>query len=428
MITSLVAAIALGQAAPPQGQALLDDLSRRAALFFWTQTDPTSGFTKDRAANLTDRDNYDVCSIASNGYALISAAVGAERGWHNRSNALIRARLIAKQTLEKAPHHKGWFYHFFHWKTGTRVWQSEVSSIDTAIFLSGAIVARQYFKDPTLSASVDAILARVDWNWMLTNGGTLPNSTTFCHGWRPETGWIPHRWASYCEHMMLYVLALGANPSYPRTLWTSWSRPVVEYRGFRTIAGGPIFMHQMSHAFLDLKNRKDTLGWDYWQSSEQMTRANREYCIQNPKGFKDYGPLFWGLNACDNPDGYGAFGAPGWGEDNGTVSPTGVAASIEFTPDIVIPTLNSMATKYPGAYGRFGFSNALNPHRNWIGPDVIGIDLGMAQAAIENHRDGFVRRMAMSHPFFSSGMQRAGFPRVPSQAPRDGTRTPIRRQ
>lgn len=393
----------------PQGQALLDDLSQRAVQFFWNESHPSSGFTKDRAANLTNGDSYTVASVASTGFAMVALAVGSERGWLDQTAALERARVTAINLRYRAAKNRGWFYHFINWFTGARVWNCEVSSIDTSILVAGLLVADRYFKDPQLTGDINAIVNGIDWQWMLTNGGTLPNALTYSHGWRPENGWISNRWADYSEQLILMVQGLGASPSVPDGTWTAIQRNMYMYEGLQLLTGGPLFIHQMSHGFLEFENRRDKLGYDYWIATRRATLANRTYCINNPRGFAAYGPLFWGLTASDGPDGYDAFGAPVWGSDNGTVAPTCVAASIEFTPLESQQTLDSMRVNYPQAYGRYGFSNALNPHRNWVGPDVIGIDLGMMLCAIENKRDNFVHRHSAQHPINQIGMKRAGF-------------------
>ena len=69
--------------------------------------------------------------------------------------------------------YKGWFYHFLDMQTGLRYmpFNSELSSIDTALLLAGVLYARQYFdranaEETEIRAMADAIFNRVDWNWM----------------------------------------------------------------------------------------------------------------------------------------------------------------------------------------------------------------------------------------------------------------------
>jgi hypothetical protein len=413
----LLCAITTPGQQPLRGEALLDELSKRAVRFFWEQSHPTTGLTKDRAANLVDTDTFDVSSVASVGFALTAYAVGAERGWLGRDEALDRVRLTLRSLESTAQRERGWFYHFIDWETGRRVWDSEASSIDTSILLAGILVAETYFRDPQVDETARRIRDGIDWVWMLTDGGAKPDEATFSHGYIPEKGFLPHRWANYSEHPMLVLQGLGSQAKVPPAAWEAFRRNVIEYKGLELLEGGPLFMHQMSHGFLDFSGQRDRLGFDYAIATRNATLANRLYCIENPKGFKDYGPNFWGLTAGDSPDGYKAFGAPGWGEDNGTIVPTCAVASMPFTAQESLAAAEYFYENHPEMWGRYGFSNAINPSRDWVGPDVIGIDLGMMMMGIENYRDGFVWRMSMAHPVYREGMRRAGLrPSVGSSA------------
>lgn len=415
-MTSIALAIGLATAQGPlQGQALLDDMSQRAVQFFVNESHPATGFTKDRASNF-GTDNFSVASVASTGFALSAYAIGAERGWIPRATALTKTRNTVFALRNLAARHRGWFYHFIDWQTGVRVWNSELSSIDTSILLAGMIAADEYFNDPTLRAQVKGIISEINWQWMLTDGGARPNELNVGHGWRPESGFITNRWDNYSEQLILMLQYLGAWDACPTAVWTSPVRERFTYSNIELLTGGPLFIHQMSHGFVDFDKRRDRMGYDYWVATRRATMANRRYCITNPRGFSGYGSQFWGLTASDGPDGYGAFGAPIWGDDNGTVAPTTVAASIEFLTAECQLTLNTMRTQHANAYGRYGFSNGINPSRNWVGPDVIGIDLGMAMCAIENFRDGFVHKQSEKSQIIQRGLRRAGFVtgRVPS--------------
>ncbi|MBS1714565.1 MAG: hypothetical protein JST30_09545 [Armatimonadetes bacterium] len=394
---------------PVQGEPLLDELAHKAFDYFWEQSHPSTGFTKDRAANFVSSDSYTTASVASTGFALSAYALGSERGWTDRASALARtqATLYALRTVWQKSH--GWYYHFVDWRTGQRVWSSEVSSIDTAILLMGALTAERYFQDPAVTSHVDAMLAAVDWSWMLTDGGSKPASQTFCMGWKPESGFLPYRWDTYSELMGLYLLALGHWPSMPANCWTAWTRPQVSYDGYHMLVGGPLFMHQMSHVFFSFQNTRDGLGYDYWGEGRQATLANRKYCINNPKHYAGFSDVFWGLSAGDTPDGYMALGAPGNIVDNGTVVPTSAVASVMFTPLESQAAAAHFKSAYPSAYGKYGFANGINPGRNWRSPDVIGIDLGMMMLGIADFQDHFAHRWFMSHPVPRTGMARVGF-------------------
>lgn len=386
---------------------LVNDVQHRAFQFFWNESNPNTGLTKDRAGNFK-KDAYDVASIASTGFALAAYPVGVERHWVTKYDALQRTRTTLDTILNRLEGTHGWYYHFVNWGTGKRVWSCELSSIDTSILLAGVIVARQYWKDSQVTRDADKVLKRVDWVWMFRDvNGSQPHEF-LSMGWRPENGWIHATWAGYSELLMLYVQAYGFS-NVTTAGWDKITRSVFDYKGIRHIEGGPLFMHQMSNGFYDFSNRRDRLGFNYWVATRNETLVNRQYCIDNPKGFKAYGPTYWGLTACDTPDGYSGPGAPPRnGEDNGTIAPTCVLASMEYTPRESLAFLEGFRSAWPKAWGRYGFSNGVNATKDWVDPDVLGIDLGMMLVGIENYRTGLIHRLSMSNPSIRRGFERAG--------------------
>lgn len=400
-----------------RGWPLLDDASKRAFRYFIERSHPVTGFTKDRSTNFTenDFDGHHVASIAAIGFALSAYGIGAERGWMPRDEAIKLSKKTMKFMLEKAPKHEGWYYHWLNWETGAREWKSEVSTIDSAILWCGAILAEQALKDKELTAMVEKMLGEVNWNFMLTNGGTKPNKKTFTMGWHPETQFIEAEWSSYFESAMIYLLMLGEDPQSPVDSWTAFERKRVYAHGREVITGGPLFMHQMSQIFFDFKNRRDGLGIDYWANSREMTLIQREYSVRNPKGFKGYNQNIWGLSACDIPDGYGAQGYPD-GPDNGTLAAPAAVASMMFTPKESLAAAEAFVQEYPAMYGRYGYAGGINPTKGWIAPDVIGIDLGQMFLGIENARDGLPNRLFMKSKLVQKGMERAGL-KVTNEGP-----------
>jgi len=393
-------------------EGLLSRLQRCAFDFFWYEAHPETGLVKDRAGN--DRgDDYTVASVASTGFGLASLAIGVEHDWISRDQARERALLTLRFVRDKLEEKEGWLYHFVDWKTGQRVWTCEVSSIDTALFLAGALLAGE-----NLGGSVEdlaeEIYRRVNFRWMLTDGGERPEEKLLGHGWKPESGHLRSRWDSYSEHLILNLLAIGS-PTHPipGSCWDAWSRNIGEYKGFRTFACGPLFTHQYSQAFVDFRGLRDRGGHDYFESAVAATRANRQFCIDQAARFKTYGVNVWGLSACDVPGGgYRAYGAPpGRAVHDGTVAPWSTVAAVCFTPDAARAAVQEMHERFPGLWGRYGFGNSFNLDRNWFARDVIGIDLGAAILLIENHRSGMPWRTFMKLSCVQAGMKRAGLSR-----------------
>lgn len=411
ILTTVVAALAVS--ADIKSDPVIADLQKRAFDFFWKESNPWTGLTKDRASNVKDTDDYNVASIASTGFALSAYAIGVERKWIDRKKAYDRTTLTLRAINDLVEHEHGWLYHFIDWQTGKRVWNCEASTIDTAILLAGVFAAERYWKDKEVTDLAERFWKRIDWKWALTDGGTKPNEKLIGHGWKPDEKFLNGRWsAQYSEEKMLYVMGCGLS-DIRTDGWEAIGRKFETYKGIEFITGGPLFIHQMSEGFFDFSEMRDRLGISIWVATKNASLANRQYCIDNPGKFKGYGPDFWGISACDTPTGYKALGAPGWTEDDGTITPTSAVATAPYTPENAVAFANHMRKEHPQAWGRYGFPNGYNPSRNWIDPDVIGIDLGMMLLNVENARNGFIHKLTSSHPAIQRGMQRLGFKKAP---------------
>ena len=392
---------------------MLDDIQRRAVLFFREKSDARTGLTHDRA-RLDGSDDYQIASMAATGYALAALPIAVERGWIERPEAAEQARRTLDFVLQM-PNEHGWMFHFVDARSGERAWNSEVSTIDTALFALGALACGEYFRkqNPEIAHDAGRFYERLDWNWARTNGGSQPQKQVLTHGWKPETktrgGFLPYDYGSYSEAILLLLLGLGAarNP-LPASTWDALARPVQSYEGIESLQSGPIFIHQMPHGFLPLRHRRDRLGWDYWASSANAMRIHRLFAERSASKRKTYARGFWALNASDGPRGYNAYGAPN-GPEDGTVSPTGAITSIAFDE---APAL-SIARKMKGElghkiWGRYGFCDAFNLDKNWFDADVIGIDLGMALLAIENQRSGLIWKLMQKQPWLQRAYEKAG--------------------
>ena len=371
--------------------------------------------TLDRARTTGDAppkgdSHYNVASIAATGFALSGLCAAADRNWITPAQARARAEKTLDYFANRAFNKNGWFYHWQDQKTGERRWQSEISSIDTALLLGGVLTVRQCFSDDKEIVSLATkIYERVDFPWMLNGDKYL-----FSHGWRPENGFITNRWRDYSEDKILYLLAIGS-PTHPipRESWYAWKRDFVEYGGYKYLAAvSPLFIHQYSHAWIDFRGRRERKPpfVDYYENSVAATRAHRRFFIDVlSKEFPHYNENIWGLTASDFQGGYVAWGAPPRHEaTDGSFVPCAPAGSLMFAPDITLAALKEMKAKYGDKiYGRYGFADAYNPKTGWIARDVIGIDLGITLLSAENLRSGKIWFWFMQNPEISLALQRA---------------------
>jgi hypothetical protein len=401
-----------------EDNAFLEDLSRRAFLYFWEQADPQTGLVLDRAH--TDGTNYpagdnhhNIASSAATGFGLTALCIAAERRWVEPDRARGRVRAALRFYADRADEFHGWFYHWTDASTGARRWNSEVSTIDTALLLAGVLTARAAFRDDReIVRLATRIYDRVDFPWML-DARTLRLS----HGWRPETGFLKATWDTYSEHLILDLLAVGSvtHPVTPR-VWLAWRRERITYAGYTYLTGGPLFIHQYSHAWIDFRDRRER--WypftDYFANSIAATRAHKAFCLALAPEFPGYTDNVWGITASDSARGYMAWGGPPRAAAiDGTVVPCAAGGSLMFTPDISLPALREMRARYgESIYSRYGFADAFNPDTGWVDTDVIGINLGITLLSAENLRTGNVWRRFMRNLEIGRAMNAVGLVRV----------------
>lgn len=370
---------------------LLDEVEKRAARYFYDEADPYTGLVKDRAR--TDGpDPRIVSSIAATGFGLTALALADRRGYLERALILPRVERTL-QFLLATKHEHGFFYHFVDMRTGERAWNCEVSSVDTAWLLCGALHAREHFSTARIDHLVNELLDRVDWQWML-NGAEL-----LSHGWTPEKGFLPYRWDSYSELMAMYLFAIGSKTSpIPASSWDTWHRPVRNYAGLEWIdSDTPLFTHQYSHAWFDFRNRRDRYT-DYFENSSRATSAHRLHCMSLGRDFPWYQQNMWGVTASDSRMGYRAWGGlVSRPAIDGTLVPCAPGGSLPFLPDKCLAVLETMMERYGAKiWCRYGFADAFHPREDWVNPDVIGIDQGIMMTMAENLRTGSIWQAVMA--------------------------------
>jgi hypothetical protein len=400
-----------GPARPPVPTALspdddhfLDELEQVNFRYFWEQTNPQTGITKDRCTIKT-ADNGIVGSIAATGFGLTALCIGQQRGFVSFSDARERALASLNSLWSVLPNHRGFFYHWANINTGERIWDAEISSVDTSILLCGVLTCREHFRSLELTKLANDIFNRVDWTWLSEDTSLLP------HGWTPEGGFLPYRWDLYSELMMMYLLGLGS-VSHPLRddTWSAWKRQTFEYDGLRYIGSfAPLFVHQYSQAWFDFRGKKDKYA-DYFQNSAIATDVHRRFCLELARQFPSYSDDLWGITASDSENGYVIWGGPpAIGPIDGTVVPSAPAGSLPFLPQPTMRVLRTIRKSYPAAWGKYGFVNAFNPLKKWYDDNVVGIDTGITMLMAENARTGFVWNTFMKSPEARRGMARAGF-------------------
>ncbi|HKE21177.1 MAG TPA: glucoamylase family protein [Bryobacteraceae bacterium] len=395
---------AFGSSGPPKGMSdkLLDEFERRACRYFYDMADPNTGLVRDRA---TGNEPYgpSVSSIAATGFGLSALAIAAGRGYLDPIAAQNRTRTTLKFLCDQAAQEHGFFYHFMDSDTGRRIWASEASSIDTAWLLCGVLHSTTYWKDADIRKYATELLDRADWEWMLNDDQTL------CHGWTPESGFLVYRWDSYSEDLAMYLLAMSSDKHrIAPSSWNAFKRPMKDYEGIFFIdAGAPLFVHQYSHAWFDLRNRRDVYA-NYFRNSVRATEAHRRFCLSYSSEFPWYQPDMWGVTSSDSRTGYRVWISANNPPD-GTLVPCAAGGSLVFLPQTCGTVLQNMYDRWGDkVWTKYGFVDAFHPKDQWFSRYVLGIDQGIMLLMAENMRAESVWNLVMSTPQALHAMEAAG--------------------
>ncbi len=388
-------------------EAFLDMVQKQTFRYFLREYHPETGLINDKASNRGEglQEMRELrSSIAATGFGINAFLIGAERGWISKKEAYERILTTVKFFAERAETQHGFFYHFLQGNDGKNVYDSELSSIDTALLLAGMLTAAEYFPDTKLAELVKQIYARVHFVWM-------QNETPYLSmGWYKQSGFIPSYWSGYDEGLLLYILAAGSSTHpVPAESWGNVKKPVAEREGETFVFAGPLFIHQYPQVWLDLRNKNDG-AVDYFENSKRATRANKKFSESFTDQFKTYAEGYWGLSAYDGPSGYKAYGASDKHSHDGTVSPLVSGASIVFEPEISIAQMRKVYSNLKEKmWGRYGFSDSFNLERGWYSKDVIGIDAGALLSMIENYRTGLIWKLFMQNENIKRGLSLVGF-------------------
>ena len=423
----------MGELAQLSDDALIERLQRAAFTYLTQYANPENGLVADTSRRGSP------CSIAVVGFALSCYPAAVENGWLSRADAASRTlktlRFFSQSSQANRPDatgYKGFYYHFLDMQTGQRVWQCELSLVDTALLIAGIITAASYFEgggdEAEIRALADALYRRVDWHW--AQYGTQ----TVSQGWKPECGFLHYGWEGYNEATILYVLGLGS-PTFPLTPsgYESWG---LTYQWENLVDNdvlysGPLFTHLFSHAWIDFRGIRDAFmrekRSDYFENTKGTIAVHREYGERNPNDFKGYSRNFWGVTAGDGPSeqelrldgrdqrffGYMSRGVP-YGPDDGTIAPWAMLATLPFDADAALAGTRHLLEAYPQVCIEDRFSSGFNPTlpmdgKGWLSEGWYGLDQGLLVMMIENHRSGLIWEVFRKSPYVQAGLRRAGF-------------------
>ena len=411
--------------------AFLDYIEQTTFQYFWNEAAPNGLIMSSSDANLA--------SPTSTGLALSAYNIAIERGWITRSAGAARV-LTTLQTFWNTPQSDvpgnlnsngshGFYYNRLDPATGHRNSTNQgVSSGATSIFLMGVIDVGLFFNnpnDPTETAIrtlSDNLVSRANYYFMQSPGNGIYAS------WSPETGYGNGDWSGSPQGYYLYLVGMGVpNNPLQSVCWTAWTNSYnwQTWFGYNYVYTPALFQHTYTHCWFDLRGITDTYMWqrgsDYFEDARRATYVMQAYAVANPLNFANYGANEWGFGDSSGPNGYNVFGGPPSNSepDQGVISPAQVAGAIPFAPEICIPTLKNIYSKYGNLmWTTEGFRDCYVAYANtwsttpYFAPRNTCLHLGRTLLAIENYRTGSTWKRMKTSPVIQRGLAQAGF--VPS--------------
>lgn len=353
-----------------------------------------------------------VSSVAAVGFGLAALVTAVKNDWISEEEARQKADGTLNTFLSSVENNHGFYHHFININNGSCELDSEISIMDTGIFICGAITAGEFFGNG-VKEKADKLYRIINWEWLVDK-----NKNMFYLGNKPDNGSFGN-WDYYSEQLILYILGAGS-PTYPidKGLYDVIKKPVGEYNEHKNIICswfGSLFTYQFSHAWIDFRDTEDEKGINWYENSVKATLANRQFCIDNKSRFKTFGENSWGISASLSPNGYngecGALPACTELKNDGTIAPYGAVSSIVFTPELSLTALKHFYLEYPELVGEYGLKSAFNLEQAnpWFSHEYLGIDKGITLIMIENYLNESIWQNCMQSEYVQRGMDRLCF-------------------
>ena len=408
-------------------QKIFTEVQRSTFQYFWDGAEPTSGLARERFhvdGNYPEKDKMVVTSGGS-GFGVMALIVGMERKFITREEGVQRFEKIL-HFLETADRFHGAWPHWWNGETGTVQPFGKKDNggdlVETSFLIQGLLCVRQYYangnsREKDIAARIDKLWREIEFNWYRRND----ENVLYWH-WSPNYHWdMNFRVTGYNECMIMYVLA-ASSPTHtiPAVVYhEGWARSgkikdtntayghtlYLSHNGAKQY-GGPLFWAHYSYLALAPIGLTDRYA-DYGRENINQTRINYNWCVENPKKYKGYGPDSWGLTASYSVKFYAAH-APGE-EDQGVISPTAALSSFPYTPKESMAALRNWYNKKDSIYGPYGFYDGFSDQFNWYPKKYLAIDQGPIVVMMENYRTGLLWKLFMSCPEIKQGLRKLEF-------------------
>lgn len=332
-----------------------------------------------------DGNHFHPSSTATTGMGLVALCIADRMGWipdaEEQAERTLQSLLGRTPGFQPDRNSSGFYRHFIERETGERAWESEYSTIDTAIMICGALFCDRYFRSPVLSESVDRLWRSIDWSQAVANPETgrlyLTLNDEGTGDGNPTT-------SPFSEYIILAWLAAydpGDNALPAQRLWNNTyanpsALPRADEGGLSVLTDSPgRFQSHFTVQFAYYLCHPFTVSEAYRRSFENAALADRHWWSR-VSGAPEYA---WGLGAGSvaTPPGYHADAI----QNNAAqyVSPHIVAGFLPIYPEgrnDLLAMLNDGRFTYslPGRPGADVLWRRSLENEDWRAPDLQGVD------------------------------------------------------
>jgi hypothetical protein len=277
----------------------IDTLYRNSYTVFELERLPNGMYRDSKLFIGTD---YHPISIANTGMGLISLCIADSMGWINNAEQLALATLktVTGNTAGFIPDRtsNGYYRHFMNINTGTQAWNSEYSTIDTGILVSGALFCMKYFQNSDINQYAMELWNSINFDAAIANPLT---GQIYLSMNADGSGVSSSLTSPYNEYMIVAWLAKNySNDSNSpgNTLWNNHynstnSFPAITYNGYSVLSdNGTSFLSSFTHQFNYYLCHYFTTSNEYLTYFENSQKADSSWWATT--GSNSYE---WGLGA-----------------------------------------------------------------------------------------------------------------------------------
>ena len=279
-----------------------------------------NGMYRDSKIVVSGGTDYHPVSVANVGVGLVSLCIADRAGFEPNAEAQVTEtlRTILGENPEFSEFNPdrnptGYYRHFLDPESGENAWESEYSTIDAAILVSGALFAKNYFaQNRTIGAYADRLFNSINWGLAVYR-----TSTGEIYLEMREDGYpTGARTRPFNEYMIVANMARLEDRTGDKigtAVWNTWTNldqfATANYWGYQVLTDSRTsdgFISDFTIQFPYYYVNWATTNGTYNSYMRNAMNADRRYYSNISGLYPALQPNEWGLGAGSNDGGYHA--------------------------------------------------------------------------------------------------------------------------